>query len=120
MVKLQVSEFANKWIEKFENPNVTEREILDHYFADDCFALGFEMDTGVAFEEKYGKAVYDLEALKQIIDEVTDVPLLGSALFSRWRYYNHWAMGGESVLDIQNKEWFISALYRLKVLSEVS
>ncbi len=120
MENAKVNEFAKKWIEKFADSEVLERELLDRDFADDCFAIGFVMDTGKAFEEKYGRAVYDWGALDAIIDDVTDIALLGSAIFSRWRYYNHWAMGGESILATPNRGWFLTALQRLKVLSEVS
>ena len=59
--------------------------------ADDCSALGFEMDCGHAFSEKYGNAANDSEALDKIIDSVDNIPLLGSAIYSQWRYFNHWA-----------------------------
>lgn len=55
-----------------------------HYFA----VLGFEMDCGHAFSEKYGNAANNHDALNRIIDDVTDIPLLGSAIYSRWRYFN--------------------------------
>lgn len=51
--------------------------------ADDCAALGFEMDCGHAFSEKYGNAANNHEALDRIIDDVTDIPLLGSAIYSQ-------------------------------------
>lgn len=35
--------------------------------------LGFVMDCGHAFSEKYGKAANDFEALERIIGEITDV-----------------------------------------------
>lgn len=46
-----------KWNEKFRDPNIDYIELVDHYLADDCSALGFEMDCGHAFEEKFEKAV---------------------------------------------------------------
>lgn len=58
---------------------------------DDCAALGFKMDSGNAFSKKYGDAAYDYEELDEIIDNVNDISLLGSAIYSRWRYFNHWA-----------------------------
>jgi hypothetical protein len=60
-------------------------ELVDHYMADDCNALGFKMDCGNAFSERYGKAVNDYEELNKVIDEVNDIELLGSAIYSRWR-----------------------------------
>ena len=55
-------------------------DVLDHYLADDCRALGFQMDCGNAFSEKYGKAASSCDELNRIIDEVTDIELLGSAI----------------------------------------
>ena len=111
--KQKTNAFAKKWLDKFQSPNTTEIELLDHYMADDCFALGFQMDCGNAFGDVYGKAVYDANELKSVIDSVSDPLLLGSAIFSRWRYFNHWAGPGESILSKENREWFVLALSRL-------
>lgn len=75
------------------------------------------MDNGNAFSEKYGKAVNNYDALDIIIDDVTDIPLLGSAIYSQWRYYNHWAYSGEEILEPENRAWFIRALNRMALLS---
>lgn len=113
----QVHEFAVKWCDKFRDQNINYIELVDRYMADDCEALGFEMDCGHAFSEQYGAAVSDYEELSAIIDEVEDIPLLGSALYSRWRYFNHWAYEGNEILQYGNRAWFIIALSRLAVLS---
>ena len=113
-----IHEFSEKWREKFNNPAINYIELVDHYLADDCAELGFEMDCGHAFEEKYGNAVYDHEALKAVIDDITDIPLLGSAIYSRWRYFNHWAYSGEEILAPENRAWFIVSLDRLATLAE--
>lgn len=42
-------EFAIKWIEKLKDENINFIELVDHFMADDCEALGFEMDCGHAF-----------------------------------------------------------------------
>lgn len=57
------------------------------------------------------------EALNRIIDDVTDIPLLGSAIYSQWRYFNHWACDAAEILAPQNRAWFILALSRLALLS---
>lgn len=85
--------------------------------ADDFAALGFEMDCGHAFSERYGQAANTHEALGSIIDDVTDIPLLVSAIYSQWRYFNHWAYDGAAILEPQNRAWFILALSRLALLS---
>lgn len=40
----QVHLFATKWIEKFRDQKISYIELVDHYLADDCQALGFQMD----------------------------------------------------------------------------
>lgn len=113
----QVHKFAVKWYDKFSDKKTNFTELVDHYMADDCEALGFEMDCGHAFSEKYGDAASSNEALERIIDDVDDIPLLGSAIYSRWRYFNHWAYSGEEILEPKNRTWFILALSRLAMLT---
>ena len=113
----QIHDFAVKWCDKFRDQNINYIDLVDHFMADDCAALGFEMDCGHAFSEKYGQAVSNHEVLDRIIDDITDIPLLGSAIYSRWRYFNHWAYTGEEILEPQNRAWFILALSRLALLS---
>lgn len=113
----QVYNFAVKWVDKFRDQNINYLELVDHYMADDCESLEFEMDCGHAFSEKYGDAVNDSEELDRIIDSVDDIMLLGSAIYSRWRYFNHWAYTGAEILEPKNRAWFILALSRLAILS---
>jgi hypothetical protein len=72
----QVYDFAVKWCDKFRNQKINYIELVDHYMANDCDALGFKMDCGNAFEQLYGKAAHDYEELDKIIDNVTDISLL--------------------------------------------
>ena len=113
----QIHDFAVKWCDKFRVQNINYIELVDHWMADECDALGFEMDCGHAFSEKYGQAASNCEALDRIIDDVTDIPLLGSAIYSQWRYFNHWAYDGAEILNPHNRAWFILALSRLALLS---
>ncbi len=115
--KKDVYDFAAKWFEKFSVPSTEYIELVDHYMADDCEALGFQMDCGNSFSETYEKAIFDCEELKRIIDQIGDISLLGSAIFSRWRYFNHWEYNAESILEDKNRKWFLLALDRLKKLS---
>lgn len=114
----QVYEFAVKWFDKFRDETINYIELVDHYMADDCEVLGFEMDSGNAFSEKYGEASNDSKALEHIIGEVTDIPLLGSAIYSQWRYFNHWAYCAEEILEAENRAWFMMALSRLGELAK--
>lgn len=113
-----IHDFAVKWIDKFRDQKINYIELVDHYMADDCAALGFEMDCGHAFEHVYGKAASNCEELDKIIDDVTDISLLGSAIYSQWRYFNHWAYDGAEILESKNRAWFILALSRLALLTD--
>ena len=113
----QVHDFATKWTDKFRDQKINYIELVDHYMADDCEALGFQMDCGHAFLEKYGNAASKFDELNRVIDEITDISLLGSAIYSQWRYFNHWAYDAASILEPENRSWFILALSRLAVLS---
>ena len=115
--KKDIYDFAMKWLEKFSTSNIDYVELVDHYMADDCESLGFKMDCGNSFSEIYGKAVFDCEELKPIIHRISDISLLGSAIYSRWRYFNHWAYNAESILEDKNRKWFLLALNRLIQLS---
>ena len=86
--------------------------------ADDCRALGFEMDCGHTFSAQYGTAAYDAEALQRITGQITDISLLDSAIYSRWRYFNHLAYSGSEILEPENCSWFIIALNRLGELAD--
>lgn len=114
--KKDVYNFAMKWSKKFFDPSINYIELVDHYLADDCSALGFEMDCGYAFEEKFEKAAYDARALDKIIENVNDISLLGSAIYSRWRYFNHWVYDATEIFSMPNRSWLIIALNRLAEL----
>ncbi|MBQ8418520.1 MAG: hypothetical protein IJX10_07840 [Phascolarctobacterium sp.] len=115
--KKLIYDFASKWLEKFEDRNINYLEIIDGTMGDECISLGFEMDCGRAFSDLYGEAIKDYEKLNIIIEEVTDIYLLGSAILSQWRYFNHWAYSGAEILEPKNREWFIIALRKLIILS---
>ena len=115
--KKQIHKFAVKWCEKFRNPEVHYLELIEHRMADECEKLEFEMDSGNAFYAKYGDAVHNYEELRSVIEEITDISLLGSAVFSRWRYFNHWAYSGAEILEPQNRLWFILALEKMAMLT---
>lgn len=114
----QIYSFAKKWIKKFQEADVSYLDLVEHYMADDCEALGFVMDCGHGFSEQYGRAAHDGKVLRSVIGEVTDIQLLGSAIYSRWRYFNHWAYSGEEITEPHNREWFVTALTRLAELAE--
>lgn len=61
----QIHDFAVKWCDKFRDQNTNYTDLVDHFMADDCAALGFEMDCDHAFSEKYGQAVN----IRKVLDE---------------------------------------------------
>ena len=45
----QIHEFTVKWYDKFRYKKISCIELVGHYMADDCEALGFVMDCGHFF-----------------------------------------------------------------------
>ncbi len=113
----RIYDFAVKWRDKFRNWNIDYTELVDHFMADDCAALGFDMDCGQVFSDKYGQAISDYRALCSIINDVNDINLLGSAVYLRCKYFNQLSYDGAVILEPQNRAWFILALSRLALLS---
>ena len=114
--KEEIHAFAICWLEKYRNQDTTEREIFEG-FDEACFALGFVMDCGQSFEAQFPetKAFQDAAALDEVVNQIQDLHLLGSAIFSKWRYVTYWAQA--SLLERTVRDWFIIAFSRLVVLS---
>ncbi len=116
----RIQEFALKWLKIFKKPYVSIDEIQATTFGEECLNLEFKLDKGHGFSNAYSnQALKDWESLENIITEVTDIPLLGSAIFSQWRYWTYWAYDPNEILLSENIRWFIVALSRLAVLSGV-
>lgn len=47
----QVHLFATKWIEKFRDQKISYIELVDHYLADDCQALGSRWIAAMPFQK---------------------------------------------------------------------
>lgn len=115
--KKEIYSFAVKYHSLYVNPQTTERDV-EEGFADQCFSFGFEMDCGNRFIETFSSnAFYKNEVLDKVIDDIDDIQLLGSAIFSQWRYVTHWA-DYSNLLDEEHRPWFITAFGRLAVLTE--
>lgn len=111
-----INDFAVKWADKFKNPKTEYTELTSSALADECTALGFELECGKAFCNRYRALFSNAEALKKIVDGVTDISLLGSVIFARWRYFSRSYLA-EEILKPENRAWFLCALERLAVLS---
>lgn len=106
----------------YEEINCEEREkgindFIDGNFPDECSELGFQMDCGEGFNEKYGDSFFREEqsTLEDKFARVDDFLLLGDMIFSQWRYFNHWCDNPRECFD---PFWFKLALTRLMELSE--
>lgn len=116
----KIRAFAVKWRGKFRDGKMTYPELEINSMGEECEALGFKMDTGHGFKDKYGEGTNTFKGLAKVIDHVTDIPLLGSGIYSEWRFFTHWAYDPRKILSPENRAWFILALDRLAQLSEES
>ena len=109
----QIAVFVSEFQSKLNDLNVPDIQIIDDPTIGETFRdFGFIMDTGEVFKLKYGNDAFDkYEALTRIIDSVDDIEVLGSAIFSKWRYYNHWT--GSSIREEGPMKWFNLAINRL-------
>lgn len=109
---MTIDEFINKW-----QPILTTLwtgAVEDPQFAKDCWSIGFEMDGGRSITALYpGKNWLKADVLRENLDLVTDVNVIGSAIFSHWRYYTH----GCGPLADDTLEWFTIAFDRLRELN---
>ncbi len=112
----RVNSFAQKYLLLYEASTTSEEDVCCT-FADECFELGIQMDCEKGFIEAFGNdATRDIMAFKRVIPEVTDIDLLSSEIFSKWRYITHWAYS-DSCLSDDNREWFIEAFRRLSAIT---
>jgi len=108
--------FAKKWEQFFLSDMPSELEFEEN-FGEACISLGFQMDCGKEFSRLYPDCFYtDDNALHKTIESIRDVDLLGSAVFSQWRYLTHWAYSME--LNHKTCDWFATALRQMRNLTE--
>lgn len=114
----KIHRFALIWMQLYKN----YKTVPGIYF-ESCFflgewldELGFTMDCGNSLEKKFPGAdgFRDNEAFKRILQKI-DIETLGNAIFSQWRYWNHWAM---DTMHEKDYDWFIIAFTRLAELTD--
>lgn len=92
--KKDIVAFAQKYIAFFEKEYGSDESkfrFFDGYdFPEACDALGFEMDCGAAFNAVHEGSWSSVRELEANIDKFTDINVIGSGLYSKWRGYNHW------------------------------
>ena len=108
-----IHKFAAFWLDIFQN-STDERDTFS--MQNQMIELGFDMDSGKAFESAYGlRALHYYDELQHVIDRITDIQILCSGIHSAYRRITYWA--NEDLLDSENREWFIAALSRLLQLT---
>ena len=115
-IKTFIEKYIDYFLTKFAPDSPSYYDLFDSpSFPDECWSLGFEMDCGESFIAAYGdESWYSHEGLLSVIDKADDVRILGSALFSKWRKFNHWAYGHATEED---KEWLLIILRRMQELT---
>ncbi|MFR4554336.1 MAG: hypothetical protein ACLT39_00970 [Peptoniphilus sp.] len=113
----KICNFSNKWLKKFSNKEPKLKDLMDLSMAEEWMELGFSLELGHEFLKKYGNETGKLDKLKEIIDEVNEIDLLGSVIFLNWRYFNHWAYDQSEILKEDNINWFILTLNHLYQLA---
>lgn len=116
---ITLKEFTEKYINYFLNDfdprSSSYYDLFDSPdFPDECWSLGFEMDCGESFTKSFGREAWrSNKGLSSIIDKTNNIEALGSGLFSKWRYFNHWAYEHATEED---KNWFLMILKRMQTL----
>ena len=116
-IKIFIEKYIDYFLTKFDPNSSSYYDLFDSpSFPDECWSLGFEMDCGKSFIAAYGHEAWNSHReLSSVIDKADDIIILGSALFSQWRYFNHWACGHATEED---KEWFLIVLRRMQELTK--
>lgn len=119
-----IEAFVEKWTDEVKEikDDPTGRKLcrfLDNVeFDSDCCRYGFEMDAFNAVNRLYGDGSLEPKrdiSLGRMFSIVKDKQALGNAIFSKWRYYNHWAYDAASEF---NADWFLAAFKRLEKLDD--
>ena len=121
-VTTDVDTFVEQWgalldeIDTEESRAKVYNFIESERFAEDCRNLGFEMDCFESFTKHCNRDSENTlgNSYKELFAVCTDYHVLGNAIFSQWRYYNHWADDVKAEFDA---EWFRLAFKRLLELS---
>ena len=114
----RINELASKYLKLYIDENTSKYDVEDDSsFANECFELGFKMDCGEEFISKYSnEAFLYSDEFSKVIEDISDVQLLCNVIFSKWRQITHWDYDA-SVLDEDNREWFIMAFEKLSKLT---
>lgn len=110
-----IHDFARRYVQLFRDP-LTQDFQLEVALGQECNSLGFTFNDGHSLQETYPGIFSDQALLCRVVSKITNVQLLGSAIYLQWRNVTHWAEC--SLLDQRYRSWFVIALDRLKHLTE--
>lgn len=114
--KKAIFEFSKHW-GKFFSAAKPSKEEFAQTFGNACTSLGFRMDCGNEFSARYPECFcIPSPELDAVIGSIQDVDLLGSAVFSQWRFLTHWEYSFE--LDKDTRHWFKVILKRMQELTK--
>lgn len=115
--KRKIRRFALVWEQMYRNHAAVPFAFFEdvEFMGEGLADLGFNMDCGKSLERMFpGNNIFrDNAALQRIIKQL-DIQTLGDAIFSQWRYWNHWSNAPMEEADFQ---WFVIALARLAELT---
>ncbi len=119
MDRKAVHDFAGQFLSVYRgsSPALPISFYLNEAFGESCERLGFVMDCGEAFIRAYSsRAFFKAKELALRINSIHDAALLGSAIFSKWRYLTRWCTD-PSMQEEEEERWFILAFLRLEQLT---
>ena len=117
-----VKTFVEKWSALLDEIDADETRakvyafIDDLQFPKDCESLGFDMDCFNSFNAKYNynPAKHSKRRFEKLVANCDDFCILGNAIFSQWRNYNHWSYDVKAEFETR---WFRIAFKRLLELT---
>lgn len=107
----RIHRFAEKYLKLYSSVDTSYIQLESVEFAQECESLGFEMDCLNSFERQYPGAGSNNETMWDACQHITDIDLLGSAIFSQWRYYTHWSQ--TNLADREVRQWFVYGFQRM-------
>jgi hypothetical protein len=112
--------FAKVWLDRLQKNAYRSSAFFiqdfTEWFGEECRLLGFEMDCGQKFLARLeeDKQKNPEKSLEELISNIYNWEVLGSGLFSRWRYITHWASSSPSEEVKHYTPWLILVLRQLK------
>lgn len=113
----RIHTFAMIWMQMYQNHASTPFSYFENieFVAEGLSDLGFEMDCGESIKRLFPNIVFsELDTFKRIINQITDIKVLGNTIYSQWRYWNHWSY---APMEEKDFDWFVLAFSRLAELT---